>query len=300
MNLDISSWKLFILESQGKEYVSFKINSETYQLSKNVEVFGRKNVFSIELDPSEIIKNNFLDQFEKKLKINNINKVYFRIKPLQKQEKETRKAITLLKKRGFDISEINLIMLNLDSDEINLRKNLRKSYKSLINKESRILNIKSSIDNSEIKELFKDWIDTYKKAISRGGKKISNQTFDHLFNAIKKNECILVGAYNKNNFMGGMIFSISKNFAIYNSSANIEIVENDKTRSVGHFLMWNSILILKKFGIKHLELGTFYNVDANSDYLKKWISKEDGITKFKNGFGGDIIKSYYILKESIK
>ena len=66
MNLDISSWKLFILESQGKEYVSFKINSETYQLSKNVEVFGRKNVFSIELDSSEIIKNNFLDQFEKK------------------------------------------------------------------------------------------------------------------------------------------------------------------------------------------------------------------------------------------
>ena len=64
--------------------------------------------------------------------------------------------------------------------------------------------------------------------------------------------------------------------------------------------MWNGILELKKLGVKNFELGTYYDVVASSKYLKDWISKENGITNFKKGFGGDVIPAYYFAKENFR
>jgi hypothetical protein len=300
MKLKTSYWELFTLENENGNYISFEINKKRYNLLKDVEVFGKKNIYSIEFDSSDILTNKFLEKLDDILIKYKIKKIYFRLKPNEKDRDKIREAIKLLSNKQYIKSKINLILLNLEKEENILKKNLRKSYKSLINRENKILSVKSSFKPQNKEKIFEDWKDIHAKAILRGGKTIPLKTYDLLFKAIKAKECVVFIAYQNEECVGGMLFSLNNNFAIYESSVNIDIIENDKSRAVGHCLMWNGILELKKIGIKNFELGTYYDVTASTKYLKDWINKEDGITNFKKGFGGDIIPAYYFAKEKIK
>ena len=299
MTSKISNWKLYTLESEYRDYTKFEINKLTYYLPNNVNVNGKKNVFTVQFDPKEVVKKKFVEKLENSLKKFKIKKIFFRLNPIQTSKLHLSKAIKKLQNEKYIMSKINLILLDLKKDNKELRKNLRKSYKSLINKESKSLNILFSNENKFRKKLFQDWVSIYSKAILRGNKILSEKTYNILEKAIYDEECLLSIAYDKKEPVGGMLFSLSKNFAIYESSANIAKVESDRTRSVGHFLMWNSILKLKEIGINYFELGTYYDVIPNTIYLKNWIKKETGITNFKKGFGAEIISSYYFAKENI-
>jgi len=86
-----------------------------------------------------------------------------------------------------------------------------------------------------------------------------------------------------------MLFYIEKNLATYSAAANISLIEEDRKRSVGHYLMWSSIVHLKDKGIKFLELGTLENY--KDDNIKNY-----NISKFKSGFGGEELLEYYLKK----
>lgn len=70
--------------------------------------------------------------------------------------------------------------------------------------------------------------------------------------------------------------------------------------NVTHFLLWQAFKLLRKKGIKYIELGEQV---ANSLYSQP-TEKEKNISKFKKRFGGQIIISpaseYYFCKEQFK
>jgi hypothetical protein len=293
------NWNKFIFESDG-DYINLIINEKEYCLPKKIKGFGKKNLFFIEFEINEVLKENFIEDLEKVLIKLKIKELHLRLKPLYNNSRILKKSIDHLIFHKYKKKEINLILLNLNNDEKVLRSNLRKSYKSLINKEDKTVNIRFSNSFVENETLFNDWKNIYSDAILRGNKIIPDKAYDHLKLACDSLECLISVAYENNIPIGGMLFSIDKDYAIYNSSLNIPKIEHDKKRSVGHCLMWHSIMELKKLGIKNFELGTFYDESSNSEHLKKWAIKEKGITNFKNGFGASIVPIYYFEKENIK
>ena len=50
----------------------------------------------------------------------------------------------------------------------------------------------------------------------------------------------------KNQAVGGMLFSVYEDYLFYSSSVRVSDVEKDKKRNIHHFLMWTSIVELKK------------------------------------------------------
>ena len=96
--------------------------------------------------------------------------------------------------------------------------------------------------------------------------------------------------------VGGMLFSVYEDYLFYSSSVRVSDVEKDKKRNIHHFLMWTSIVELKK-RYKFLELGTFYKISDENDKLKEWSLLEEKFNKFKLGFSPDIIKTIYFYKK---
>ena len=92
-----------------------------------------------------------------------------------------------------------------------------------------------------------------------------------------------------------MLFSVYEDYLFYSSSVRVSDVEKDKKRNIHHFLMWTSIVELKK-RYKFLELGTFYKISDENDKLKEWSLLEEKFNKFKLDLALDIIKTIYFYK----
>ena len=73
-----------------------------------------------------------------------------------------------------------------------------------------------------------------------------------------------------------------------------------KCYNVNHFLIWNAIDILKNKGIKYLEMGEI--VTNSLCYIPS--EKETNISRFKKGFGGEIvinpISEYFFCKKTFE
>ena len=69
-----------------------------------------------------------------------------------------------------------------------------------------------------IEKVFIDWKNIYSAAISRGGKKISELDFNFLKEALIKKQCFISMGYEKNEVLGGMLFSIYSDYIFYASS----------------------------------------------------------------------------------
>ena len=293
--LDLSSWKEFCLKRLNSEYLSIDIFGKKYHVSKFFNNNNKEN-YQIELKSNNIIKSNFLDVLEKEFKKNEINKIYLRIDPLELNQEYVIKASNLLKKKKFLENKIIVILLNLTKDISELRKNLRKSYKSLINKEEKALNIQFSLENLNKKKLFNDWVQMYSKALLRGNVILDDKTYKLLEKSIDKDECLLTIAYENEQPKGGMLFGLDTLKSRYYAAVNIPSIENEKSRGVGHLLMWKSIIKLKEIKITSLELGSYYRPESEIDDNLKEKSKVDNIIKFKLGFGADKVLAKYFYK----
>ena len=160
INSDLSSWKLFCLKRINDEYTELDINNKKYFIPKAIDFRYKKN-YQLELNVNEIINLNFLDNFEKQLKKNNINKIYFRVNPFELNTDNQLNAINILKRNNYKLLQVNILNLDLKKNNIELRKNIRKSYKGLINKERRSTQIVFNHKNDNKKKLFKDWVKIY-------------------------------------------------------------------------------------------------------------------------------------------
>lgn len=275
-----------------KNFISFNYNNIDYNLYFDKLECGQKRSDIVELNQTELLDDLFLEKLEFELNKNRVKKIYFRLFPITSSEHLRKIKEKMIKKKyHFSLYETNIIYL--DENEKTLKKNLRSSFKSLVNKEKNIYYSDPNCEKNKEK-IFEDWIKLYSKAIMRGNKIISSEAKTILLDSFNKSEIIIFLAYNHadiydfNNIpLGGMLFSKKKNYVYYSLSANSNEIENDKKRAIGHAIMWHAIKFFKNNKIKYLDLGTIFPDQAE---------KINNINKFKLGFGGKLVDTLFFEK----
>ena len=170
------------------------------------------------------------------------------------------------------------IFLNLDLNEKDIWKVIRKSYKNLINRASKKYKVLSLFsDDQEIWQKFKELHFNESGRLTR-----SEETWIRQFSNIKIKKAILFYILDKNsNMIGGAFFDLTNYEAFYSVAAYDKKMRKEP---ISHFIIYSSILELKSLGLKKINFGEFdFNQNKN---LKN--EKEYNIQKFKRGFASDI------------
>ena len=125
----------YLINSNKAENVKFLFDKKEFKIIKTNNICGLNYSDYVEFTDKEILKEGFLDVLEKNLILSKVVHIYFRLIPLVENKKEREKTLILLEKKNFKVKQNFSMFINLREKTENLRKNLRKSYKSLINKE---------------------------------------------------------------------------------------------------------------------------------------------------------------------
>tara|TARA_Y100000590_G_scaffold460246_1_gene619167 strand:+ start:319 stop:1200 length:882 start_codon:yes stop_codon:yes gene_type:complete len=277
----------YLINIEKAGFINFNFDKKEFKLIKISNVCGSINSDFIEFTDQEILKKGFLDILEKNLISSKISDIYFRLIPIINDKKIREQTISYLKKKKYEVNQITSLFIDLNNSNQQLRQNLRKSYKSLINKEKKFNQVLFSVDKHFSYKNFQDWINLYNSVLARGNKKLSEDAIKNKENALKNEELFICLAYEENKLLGGMTFNLNKYYISYSSAANNLSVENDKSRSVGHHLMWESIIKLKEMNFNYIDLGSIDEKSMENEKL-------NNIIKFKKGFGpNELITSHF-------
>lgn len=164
---------------------------------------------------------------------------------------------------GFELKEFYIIDLTQD----NLKRNLRKSYKSLVNKQGGII-FSSTIYN--LKQLHR---------YVTGRKTRSDETWDIQEDMIRAGEGFVVELYKDGTLISAAFFMTNQYCCYYAVAASLKGVNS-------HPVIWSAIEYCKAEGLKRFELGE----------KLEGTEKEKNISKFKAGFG-PILEKRLIEKE---
>ncbi len=175
--------------------------------------------------------------------------------------------------------------ISLEKGENQLWVELRKSYKSVINKgirEQKILLVDHINFN---KNILKEMQELHYKVSGRITR--SNKTWELQFDSIKKDFGFVFCSLNNKNLLAAVYFIKSSINAYY--SVGI-FTKEAKEKNYGHCLIWKAIQYCKLRGLKicELDMSINFNLEDNKDEKLRTISY------FKSGFGGDIYPKYEI------
>jgi hypothetical protein len=231
-----------------------------------------------------LITSEFIEFLEILSKNKEYKKINFRIKPSTAALNSD--VLKLLLLRGYCPQLSFTSLVNLKQSQEMLWSNLRKSFKSLINKESKKVTLKFYHGSAADVYLFDHWISLYSSAIRRGNKQLSPKAIASMHDAIKKNMGFIVLAYEDEKLLGAILFNHSNNIAYYSAAANSDDIEASTNRYIGHLLMWEGIKKLKESKCSELEIGP---LDFENQLYCNNDTKLLNITNFKLGFGGEVV-----------
>jgi hypothetical protein len=179
----------------------------------------------------------------------------------------------------YDFQCKHSFVIDLKQKKETLYSNIRKSYKSLINKTKKS-NVELKIINSTNLNLnlFKGYIHTHNK-VKKNKRNIENLEFN--FNLIKDNKqtvflCIL------NNIIIGSFVALHFNKMAYYNSGYINYQE--KLLHPTHFLLWQAIEYFHSNKYKFLHVG-----EKIDESIANLPSKHINLSFFKSGWGGQCI-----------
>jgi hypothetical protein len=181
--------------------------------------------------------------------------------------------------KGACIKQSFSQVIDLEIDEIELKRSIRKSYLSLINWGIReLIPVVFTKDNLtwEIMKSFR------KLHIQESGKDTrTEESWKKQFDMVKLgNAFVVVGKLN-NELVSAGFFTTSDDSCFYGASASRRDLFK---KPIFHALMWTAITHAKKMGCRWFESGEqFYPVNSENNQPSE---KELGISKFKAGFGG--------------
>lgn len=174
----------------------------------------------------------------------------------------------------YDYTAEECRYIDLAKDEQSLKRNLRKSYKSLVNKADNISITKPERLNSVISQAQL----LHKQLAGRATR--HNDSWGKMAEAVLNGDAILVDKTIDDVLIGYCFFFHNKKNAYYVSSAIQE-------RKGNHPLMWCAILHLKSIGVEKLIL------EFSSD-RRNQTEKEIAIKNFKDGFSPSVLKTVKI------
>ena len=168
--------------------------------------------------------------------------------------------------------------VNCDLFEGNIKKVLRKSYKSLVNWGQKNLLIKVLNADTADRGVFLKFKDLHIEASGR--KTRSDQTWDHQFEIIKRGHGYLIAAFYNHRMVSGCFIMNDSRTALYGVAASDRQLMSDGL-PLNHYTLWMSIMTAKKKGCTKFILGDV----SNNPSLDK---KSNNIALFKRGFATDI------------
>ena len=181
-------------------------------------------------------------------------------------------------------------ILDLKEDLISLRSNIRKSFKSLINKTEKNSNFILLDKNNPNREIFDKYVQTHYEI---KGQTRSLEAFEEDYNAICDGlESILI-CEKDDLFVGVVVLYTFNKKAIYNSAMQRYDIEN---LYPNHYLMWKSIEYLCEEDFEFFLIGE--QIVDNSNY--KISDKEKNLSFFKQAWGGELypwMKSQKVYSE---
>jgi hypothetical protein len=167
--------------------------------------------------------------------------------------------------------------IDLSLSEAELKSNIRKSYKSLVNWGEKNLRIELiDQDNADYEKfiLFRDF-----HIRTAGRKTRSERSWDLQFESIKNQEAYLVLAFFEEKLVSGTLVLYGKQKAYYGVGVyDRELMAQNV--AVAHYNMMYSIFHAKKIGLRQFDLG-HHNEGAGNE-------KEVNIFHFKSGFTNQI------------
>ena len=172
----------------------------------------------------------------------------------------------------------------------NIKKNIRKSYKSLINKgfKNYIFTYFDSKNFSD--QIGEDYRLFHKKISGRVTRPL--KTFHQMYKWIKEGKALLFCQKYQSKVMNYTYVTINKKSATYASSAATR--ENLDT-PLSHSMLWYVIITCKELGVEVFDLG---DISAQKNIFFNLNDKEANIAFFKKGFitYSQKVKSYVWFK----
>ena len=172
-------------------------------------------------------------------------------------------------------------VINLSAPEAQLRSQIRKSYKSLLNWGTKNLQLRILDHRSVTEAAMEEFRQLHIEVAGRETR--SKQSWDWQLTMIRQQEAFLVLGNLDGALVTAALFVHSPGYCYYGVSASKrELFE----KPLGHIVLWTAILEAKKIGCRLFELGDqlFPNQGEPPP-----TPKELNISGFKKGFGGDTV-----------
>ena len=285
------------------------INDYSFVVIKNNKCIGicflpieeNGNYLSISIANNYIItpvsENNKVEKFifekiDEISKEHNIKQIKFFLDPLIMVYKQ---KFNILLKYGFLDTSATDCLVDLRKSKEELWRNLRKRYKSMINKVLKDDNFEIFImnkDNSnyEIHEYYRELHHKCSGKITR-----RKETFDKQFDMLKNGYATLIGLKYKGKFIGMQYFFHYQKTVIYASGVD-DPEYTEKKFNIYHPILWSAQIYFKEREFEFLEYSQpcgYYKVQGFDDYLDE---KQLNISYFKRGMGADMITLYRGVK----
>ncbi len=173
--------------------------------------------------------------------------------------------------------------IDLDLPKEQIKSNIRKSYKSLVNWGEKNLQTVLVDHNNTDYDKFIEFRDFH--ILTAGRKTRSDKSWDIQFESIKQNEAFLILGYLNDKIASGSFIMHGKDTAYYGLGVyDRELMT--KNVAVGHYNILSAVYHAKNIGLKSISLGYINNVSTDE--------KEKNIFRFKTGFSNSMkVKNRY-------
>ena len=228
--------------------------------------------------------DHIFEYLDQQAKTHNVQKISFRFSPLTPSFIEPqRPPSNYLLKYGYLDASFNTQVLDITPSLEELKSDIRKGHKYDINRTGKILDgciYDSTNITEEVYEAYRGLHQKDAGRVTRAG-----VTFDLMRDWIKNGNAVLVGAKMKDSgrFAGFGYMYMYKNGVYYGSACSDP---DDGNLPVAHFILWESVKWFKEHSIKFFELGWQF---FNASFHYHASDKERTISRFKRGFGGELV-----------
>ena len=185
--------------------------------------------------------------------------------------------------QGSNVTQFFTQVIDLEVEEMELKKAIRKSFKSLINWGKRELTITTHTSENILISDIKAYKDLH--YIESGKVTRADDSWEVQHKMIKNDNAFLVSAQYGSELVAVGFFTINSNSCYYGSSASRRDLFD---KPLFHSIMWEALMYARKRKCKWFEVG---------EQTFTGSTKEQGISLFKSGFGG-VTKVYLDLKYS--
>ena len=200
-----------------------------------------------------------------------------------------RERYNYLTRYGYLDASLTTILIDLHKSTSELWKELRSSYKALINKSERIYKIFVMDADSITRPQFDAYCEVHHKAAGRVTR--PQRTFDIQYEMLQNNQACLIGVEIDGTWASFAYFLNSKYSAYYGSGA--EDPELVTETPLGPVMQWAAIKHYAEVGLRYMELDNQY---FGSQLFECPSPKDMSISFFKRGFGGSLTPLYRGIK----